>query len=62
MYSEITKEAFEVLTASVKFGQAVAESTELAQKYYYNVYGVQVVRIYNHVSQVEQYYVQDINT
>ena len=61
MYSEITKAAFDILTANVKFGDKVSEPTELAQINYYNVYGVQVKSIYNHVSQIEQYYIQDIN-
>lgn len=62
MYAEISKEAFEVLTAKVSYSEVVSEHTELAQKHYYKVFGITVLQIYNHVSQVEQYYVRDINS
>lgn len=58
---EITEEAFRLLIASKTYGQSVAESTEHAQLHYYNAHGMQLLSVYNYLSQVIQYYAQDIN-
>ena len=60
MNSELTKEAFDVLTTGMT-SEPTYKQTNLAQFTYYRVHGVLLTEIYNYVSAVSQYYVQDIN-
>lgn len=60
-YVEITKEAFDRLV-SLEYGPDRVENLELANKFYYGgPLGVDLLEIHNFVSNVTQYYIQDIN-
>ena len=60
MYSEITSEAFDILTG--KGTATTVDNSELASKQYWKAHGVTLLAVYNYVSNVEQYYIQDINS
>jgi len=58
---EITKAAFDRLV-SLEHGPDKVENLELANKFYYgSPLGVSLLEIHNFVSNVTQYYIQDIN-
>lgn len=57
---EITQEAFYALSPITDKAVKVEES-EYCVKAYYTAKGVNLLRIFNHLSAVSQYYIQDIN-
>lgn len=57
MNIEITREAFRALNPKWKDHK----HTDLAAFDYYEAHGVLLIEIHNYVSNVTQYYVQDIN-
>lgn len=60
MYAEITKEMFHNTVADdTEFTRI--EELELARKMYYKAFDMQLLKISNYVSNVEQYYILDIN-
>ncbi len=61
MYSEISKEAFNTLLGDNDIPFKV-EELELCQKRHYLRDKVFLLEIYNYVSSVFQYYIQDINS
>jgi hypothetical protein len=61
MYVEITKEAFDRLVPETLRAYEI-DSTELAHKQYFCLYGVVCLSIFNHVASVSQYYIQDVNS
>ena len=69
MFIEISKQAFDVLIADSDGLQDIKpESSEqrsrdniVSVKVIYKNHGVQIQSIYNYVSDVEQYYMMDIN-
>ncbi len=58
---EITREAFWAIIGDDQKALIRAKETELAFFEYYYSKGVKLMAVYNHVSAVWQYYVQDIN-
>ena len=61
MNAEITKEAFDLLKGNDEKSWHDYNKTELAEFSYYKAHGVLLIAIHNFVSNVTQYYVQDIN-
>lgn len=61
MYVEISKKAFNTLLGD-NIECFKKEDNELCQKRYYLRQDVFLLEIYNYVSSVFQYYIQDINT
>lgn len=60
MYVEITK----TLAASLippEFDRVELRQSELCEEEHYIIYGVLVISIYNYLSNVKQWYIQDIN-
>lgn len=61
MNIEITKEAFNLLKGNDEKTWHDFKKTELAEFSYYKAHGVLLTAIHNFVSNVTQYYIQDIN-
>lgn len=59
-YAEITKEAFNALGAN-HTEVSMTEQLEHAFKIHYRVLGVKLLQIDNYLSNVSQYYIEDIN-
>ena len=59
MHVEITRSLFKHITKGTEPHTRLL--LELACKQVYSVRGVEVISIYNYVSEVRQYYIQDIN-
>ena len=60
MYIEITQDAFKTLVPLDQPNSSVKEG-ELARRIYYIAHGVKLQTVENFVSNVMQYYIQDIN-
>ena len=61
MYIEITKRAFNKLVALNHMPSNI-ENLKLARKFYYDSpLGVKLLQVDNFISNVSQYYIQDIN-
>ncbi len=58
---EITKEAAHLLIANDERTWENYTQTELAETSFYLSYGVRIAVVHNYVSNVTQYYIQDIN-
>ncbi len=61
MWTEITKEAFWLLIGNDEISWRDYKQTELAETSYYYNNGVALQATCNFISNVTQYYVQDIN-
>lgn len=63
MYAEITKQAFNSLLINEQITKhSNFESLEYCNKIYYNVLGITLLQIDNHLSMTSQFYIQDINS
>jgi len=58
---EITKEAAILLIGNKETSQIDFKQMELAEVSYYRNHGVKIAAIHNYVSNVTQYFIQDIN-
>ena len=61
MNVEITEQAFLALRGNDEKTWKNYKQTELAEFSYYEAHGVTLIAIHNYVSNVTQYYIQDIN-
>jgi len=62
MYAEITKEAFNELVDIYNTPVSLGEDLEHARKTYWHIHGVKLLMIDNYISNVTQYYIEDINS
>ena len=60
-WAEITKEAFIVLVGNDEDSWADYKQTELSESSFYYNHGIRLQALCNFVSNVTQYYVEDIN-
>ena len=60
-YNEITKEAFTKLVDIYNTPVSLGEELEHARKTHFSIHGVKLLMIDNYLSNVTQYYIQDIN-
>tara|TARA_R110000772_G_scaffold264507_1_gene385117 strand:- start:2 stop:193 length:192 start_codon:yes stop_codon:yes gene_type:complete len=60
-YTEITKEAFKSIVENEQESFDYNQKFELAEKTFFKAKGMQLLTIFNFISNVKQYYLLDIN-
>lgn len=60
-YTEITKEAFNAIVTDEQQAFDYNDKQELAEKTYFKAKGMNLLTVYNFISNVKQYFLLDIN-
>lgn len=60
-YTEITKEAFDAIVTDEQQAFDYNDKQELAEKTYFKAKGMNLLTVYNFISNVKQYFLLDIN-